>query len=290
MKKAVSVASVALALSLAGAAAAQPIHFEDFEQPGDYQGWTVNGRQMIFPGGPGGGNFMGVPYLDFWGITLANDSAPEVLGDLTRHGGEALEFGVVMRVSRFDNFFGEAMDPSTRPLVLQLFDDGDLNDPTDDVSVYYVGEGCPRQGEEWRVRSFVIPIYDQESLPPGWHGTGDEDPTTFEPRLPPGRTYGSVIRSVDRVQFTTLQPGYFYAPSFWEAGFDWVYLGHPGPSCDPDYNQDGNVDQDDVAYLIHVIAGGENPTRRNPDYSRDGNVDQQDIEWLINTVGGAACP
>lgn len=288
MKKALSIASVALAFSLAGAAAAQPYLFEDFEQPGDYQGWAVNGQQMIFPRGYGGGNFMGVPYHDFWGITLANSTAPELIGDLTRHGGDALHFSFEIVVSRFDNFFGEPMDPSLRPLVLELIDEGDPTDPADDVSVYYVGEGCPRQSEGWNWRGFAIPIYNIDTMPLGWGGTGDEDPTTFEPRLPPGRTYESVIRSVDRVQITTIQPGYFYVSSFWEAGFDWVWFG--ASHCDPDYNQDGNVDQDDVAYLVHIIAGGANPTRRNPDYSKDGNVDQQDIEWLINTIGGGSCP
>lgn len=288
MKKAVSVASVALALSLAGAAAAQPIHFEDFEQPGGYQGWTVNGQQMIFPGGPRGGTFMGVPYLDFWGITLANETAPELLGDLRRHSEERLFLTVYVRVTRFDNFFGEPMDPSLRPLVLQLVDEGEPNNPADDVSVYFVGEGCPRQSEGWQRRHFIIPIYNRESLPPGWGGTGDEDPTTFEPRLPPGRTYGSVIRSVDRVQVTTLQPGYFYISSFWEAGFDNIHVG--GPGCDPDYNQDGNVDQDDVAYIINVIGGGANPTNRDPDFNDDGNADQEDVQAVINTIGGEGCP
>lgn len=288
MKKALSIASVALALFLAGAATAQPYLFEDFEQPGDYQGWTVNGQQMIFPGGYGGGNFMGVPYLDFWGITLANETAPELLGDLTRHGGEYLSLELSVRVSRFDNFFGEPMDPSLRPLVLQLIDVGNSSDPADDVSVYFVGEGCPRQGEQWRTRRFRIPLYGHEALPAGWSGTGDEDPTTFEPRLPPGRTYGSVIRSVDRAQVTTLQPGYFYAPSFWEAGFDSVLVG--SAPCDPDYNQDGNVDVDDVAYITNVIAGGDNPFNRDPDFNQDGNADQEDVQAVINTIGGGGCP
>lgn len=288
MKKALSMASVALALSLAGAAAAQWIHYEDFEQPGDYQGWTVNGQQMVFPGGAGGGNYMGVPYLDFWGITLANDTAPELLGDLGRHSAERLFLSVYVRISRLDNFFGEPMDPSLRPLVLQLIDDGDPNNPADDVSVYYVGEGCPRQSDGWQRRSFVVPTFDQESLPPGWGGTGDEDPTTFAPRLPPGRTYGSVIRSVDRVQITTLQPGYFYVSSFWEAGFDNINV--DGSGCDPDYNQDGNVDQDDLAYLINVVAGGENPFNRDPDFNNDGSADQEDVQALTNTIGGGGCP
>jgi len=63
-----------------------------------------------------------------------------------------------------------------------------------------------------------------------------------------------------------------------------------GPACDPDLNQDGNVDQDDVSYLINVVGGGPNPTGIDPDFNQDGNVDQDDVNALINTVGGAGCP
>ena len=62
------------------------------------------------------------------------------------------------------------------------------------------------------------------------------------------------------------------------------------PACDPDMNQDGNVDQDDVAYLINVIGGGENPAGVDPDFNRDGNVDQDDVSALIDVVAGGACP
>jgi hypothetical protein len=63
-----------------------------------------------------------------------------------------------------------------------------------------------------------------------------------------------------------------------------------GPACDPDVNQDGNVDQDDVSYLINVVGGGENPTGIDPDFNRDGNVDQDDIAALIDVVAGGNCP
>jgi hypothetical protein len=62
------------------------------------------------------------------------------------------------------------------------------------------------------------------------------------------------------------------------------------PPCDPDYNQDGNADQDDVAYLTNVIAGGGNPTGRDPDFNGDGNVDQDDYAALVNVIAGAPCP
>jgi len=63
-----------------------------------------------------------------------------------------------------------------------------------------------------------------------------------------------------------------------------------GPGCDPDFNRDGNADQDDVAYLVGVIAGGPNPVGRDPDFNGDGSADQGDLAALINTVAGGECP
>jgi hypothetical protein len=60
--------------------------------------------------------------------------------------------------------------------------------------------------------------------------------------------------------------------------------------CDPDVNQDGNVDQDDVSYLINVVGGGPNDTGIDPDFNQDGNVDQDDVSALINVIAGGACP
>jgi len=62
------------------------------------------------------------------------------------------------------------------------------------------------------------------------------------------------------------------------------------PCGDPDLNQDGNVDQDDVSYLVNVIGGGDNPTGIDPDINRDGNADQDDVVALIDWVGGGNCP
>ncbi|MFZ2872986.1 MAG: hypothetical protein WAZ94_00725 [Phycisphaerales bacterium] len=75
-----------------------------------------------------------------------------------------------------------------------------------------------------------------------------------------------------------------------QGGF-WAFGGPTQPPiCDPDYNQDGNVDQDDVRYLVDVIAGGENPTGRDPDFNLDGNVDQDDFAALVNVIAGGPCP
>lgn len=64
-----------------------------------------------------------------------------------------------------------------------------------------------------------------------------------------------------------------------------------GPvGCDPDVNQDGNVDQGDVDYLINVVGGGLNPTGVDPDFNQDGNSDQGDIDALVNVIAGGPCP
>ncbi|MDX2130746.1 MAG: choice-of-anchor D domain-containing protein [Planctomycetota bacterium] len=62
------------------------------------------------------------------------------------------------------------------------------------------------------------------------------------------------------------------------------------PGCDPDFNRDGNVDQDDVSCLAQAVAGDPTCSDADPDFNRDGNVDQDDIEALTQAVAGAGCP
>ncbi len=63
-----------------------------------------------------------------------------------------------------------------------------------------------------------------------------------------------------------------------------------GPPCDPDFNGDGNVDQDDIACLAQVVAGDPSCSNSDPDFNGDGNVDQDDIDALSQVVAGAECP
>ncbi|MDX2131818.1 MAG: M1 family aminopeptidase [Planctomycetota bacterium] len=63
-----------------------------------------------------------------------------------------------------------------------------------------------------------------------------------------------------------------------------------GAPCDPDFNADGNVDQDDIACLAQVVAGDPSCSTADPDFNGDGNVDQDDIAALEQVVGGAECP
>ncbi|MCE7975177.1 MAG: hypothetical protein DYG92_12780 [Leptolyngbya sp. PLA1] len=62
------------------------------------------------------------------------------------------------------------------------------------------------------------------------------------------------------------------------------------PFCDGDFDWDGNVDQEDVWALGHILAGHGNPTGRWADYNRDGNEDQDDLLALVHTIAGGGCP
>jgi hypothetical protein len=94
-----------------------------------------------------------------------------------------------------------------------------------------------------------------------------------------------LARSVTLVLFMARNAG-----SFNDASADNVSLVLVAPPCDPDVNQDGNVDQGDVDYLINVVAGGPNSTGIDPDFNQDGNVDQGDVDALLNVVAGGPCP
>lgn len=178
--------------------------------------WFLQGQQNLFPGGESG-NYLGIPLIDAFGVTLHAASGP-LTGDLTQYGG--LEFSLSMRTFAFNNFDGQPIDPAFRPLTLQFVDTGDPDDFTDDVSVYVVSGSLPQVKDEWSTISFTVPTTMGAGLPAGWGGTGDEDPETFEPILPADRTFESVMQSVDEVRITTFQPGFFYGFSFYEVGVD----------------------------------------------------------------------
>lgn len=99
-----------------------------------------------------------------------------------------------------------------------------------------------------------------------------------------GQTF-SLITTVHSGQFDTFDaPGFVLMPGL---AATVQYVGFP---CDPDMTRDGVTDQDDVAYLINVIAGGENPNAVDPDFDRTGVADQEDVAALVNVVAGGGCP
>ena len=170
-----TIAALGLCAGLASTASGQVVVHQDFEGL-TYDGWTVNGNQEIFFGG-NPGSYMGVGYLDFWGVTLRNDDlASPMVGDLTVF--PSLTVTVDVRVLQLNNFFEEPIDPSNFNLVLEAIDYENY------ASVFFVGAPLPQLAEGWTSFEFSIPDTTQAALPPGWRGSGAEDPVTFEPILP----------------------------------------------------------------------------------------------------------
>ena len=54
--------------------------------------------------------------------------------------------------------------------------------------------------------------------------TGDEDPVTFEPILPAGRSWTDVLAGVDRIEFTTFVPGFFFGFTNFDLSIDNVSI------------------------------------------------------------------
>jgi hypothetical protein len=259
--------------SAASIASAQAVSIENFEAAGTP--WTANGVETLVNDGRGIDNqYLALPYMDFWAAEIRTEDARSgLLGDLTRYP-RGLRVSFDMVTFRFHNFFGDDIDPNSRPIVFQLIDYGDPNDFTDDVSVWFEGPPIPATTAGWQNYVFTLPDPTQTALPAGWRGTGDEDPVTFEPRLPPSRTFTSVLRSVDEVKFTTFVPGYFYASSFWEIGYDNVRVIQPTPACACDINVDGQVSVQDIFDFLAAYFAG---TVATADFNHDSVLSVQDI-------------
>lgn len=62
------------------------------------------------------------------------------------------------------------------------------------------------------------------------------------------------------------------------------------PTCNPDLNADGIANQDDVEFLVNLIAGASNPDGVDTDFDKNGVADQDDVSALINVIAGGECP
>jgi hypothetical protein len=144
----------------------------------------------------------------------------------------------------------------------------------------------------WRRFTATIANPLQTTLPAGWGGTGDEDPRTFEPRLPPARTFVSVLRNAEELRFTTMVPGWFYAFTNFDIQVDNISIGTvppggscPPPACGADYNADGGVDGSDLEAFFSEWADSAGCS----DVNQDGGVDGSDVESFITAWERGGC-
>lgn len=216
---------IALALIVAGAAKVNA-HVVTFSS--GTEGW-------VGPTGPGGVTYIdasdGNPAPSFrtvfnnFGIEFSNDANPVFLGDYTATPVVAL--GVDVR-SRLVSFFGT---PVTRNLILELRDYDNPPAFYPYVSVWYI-LGQIRTGQPWTPFDVTIADTSATTLPAGWGGYGAEDPNTYEPMLPPDRTFASVLAGIDEISISTYEPGYFYGFTDFDVALDNIRISRvPEPAA-----------------------------------------------------------
>lgn len=216
--------AICTSLALAAAASAQALVNVPFDG-GDAQGWTLQNAEIIVSSGGNPNEYLNLPLLDTFGVTLAyRTPGGPLTGDLRRYGN-GIDISLDWRTFTYSTIFGDPLDASNLPVVLELVDLGDPSDFTDDASVFTLNTtGMPNPADGWQRIAYTIPFPvaggPGTGLPTGWFGAGAEDPVTFEPILPAGRTYSNVLASIDEVRITTFQPGFFYGFRLFDIGID----------------------------------------------------------------------
>ena len=186
----------------AHAAACAAVTFRE----GAPRGFTGNSYFQPTGGNPGGtAHFL----IENFGIelrtgALGEPSNPRFLGDYS--GFARITFGFDVKVSAL--VFGG--NQVSREIGVALID-RDIQGPDGASGVWFLLDyiSLATHGD-WTRLAVTIDDPTQPDLPPGWIGFGDYDPDTFEPRLPEGATFATVLAGVDEFRINTYQPGWFY--------------------------------------------------------------------------------
>jgi hypothetical protein len=155
--------------------------------------------------------------MENFGIDWRNSSNAAFLGDYTKSRSVTLGLDVsAMSIQ----YFGQEV---TRSLVVELrdYDNKPANLPY--ASVWFDLGTLDASNSDWRHFSVTIDDTSSSLLPSGWGGYGAEDASGM-PVLPGGRSFASVLSSVDEIVFTTLKPGYGYGFTNFNVAIDNVSI------------------------------------------------------------------
>jgi MYXO-CTERM domain-containing protein len=218
-----TIAAATLVALVAGTAAADVTTTFD----NGTEGWSISGRDTIVPdGGNSGANMNGI-LVDVFGADIRNNTNQDFLGDLTRYGS-SIEVSIDIKTNSIASFNGEV----PRELVVEFRDYDNPNGLPWTSAWYTLGVIGSNFNPEWTTFSVIIDDTSALDLPAGWGGYGDEDPNTFEPILPEGRTFASVLESVDELAFTTFVPGFFFGFTSMDLQIDNISISTvPAPSA-----------------------------------------------------------
>lgn len=176
------------------------------------------------------------------------------LGDYSSFGD--VTFSMDVKVDMLTDFIG---NPTFRPLGIALVD-RDVLGPSGPSGVFFELAVLSESGQaNWTALSVTIDDPTATTLPPGWIGFGDDDPSTFAPILPAGATFASVLASVDEVRITGAVPGFFFSNANFDMRIDNVAVTLPGgigtPYCSALPNSTGGTGE--------TIAVGSNQVADN---------------------------
>lgn len=177
----------------------------DFES--GTSGWSISGRDTIDAAGGSGDNGANMHgnLFDVFGADIRNNTNGDYLGDLSRYGS-SIELSIDIKINSLD-FFGQQV---SRDLIVEFRDTENSNGYPWTSVWLNLGVISAANNNEWTTFSVIIDDTTASGLPAGWRGYGAEDPDTFEPILPDGRTFESVLSSVDELAFSTFVPGFFF--------------------------------------------------------------------------------
>ena len=97
---------------------------------------------------------------------------------------DSIEFSFDVKTDVLRDFIG---NPISRDIGISLRD-RDVQGPNGDAGVFFTFPTSLNESlqDDWTTFSVTIDDPTSATLPPGWLGFGDDDPVTFEPRLPAG--------------------------------------------------------------------------------------------------------
>jgi hypothetical protein len=196
---------------------------------GSNDGFSGNALFEATGGNPGGAarHVSDLFFNDLRTGALGEPANTDFLGDYSSFG--SVTFSVDVKTNMLDDFIG---NPIARPIGIALRD-RDIQGPSGDSGIFFeIGILGVNFTPDWTTLSVTIDDPTSATLPPGWIGFGDEDPNTFEPVLPPGATFASVLASVDEFDVTGAVPGFFFTNAFWDVQIDNIAVTVPEPgSC-----------------------------------------------------------
>jgi MYXO-CTERM domain-containing protein len=190
------------ALALAASAFAATTTFEN-----GLEGWSGpsgNGGATSIQSGGNPGNALRTVFNDF-GVTFSNSTNTDFIRDLSSF--DQVTFSVDVRVNSIFFFSQEV----SRPWLVEFrdFNSTDPFYPWDSAWYLLTPELSQANNSEWTTFSVTFDA-TSAALPAGWNGYGAEDPNTFEPILPPNRSFTDIMGTYDEIAITTLQPGFFF--------------------------------------------------------------------------------